>query len=287
MSKRRVLITGANSGIGKAISIEMALKGYEVIMLCRNEKRGIEAFNEVVERSHSKQVTLEICDLSSFESILTSASKLKATYEHIDVIVNNAGLIVTKRQVTQEGFEMQLGVNHFGHFLLVRELLPLIKESTEGRIVVVSSGAHKIGKIHFDDLQLEKSYTAFKAYSQSKLANLLYAKALAKQLKEFNISVNALHPGAVGTNMGVDRETGFGKGLMKILSHFFITPEEGARTAVYLAISPEVNGLSGGYYYKQKLAPVSKAGENSELIQRFYELSEKLVKEKIEKLSKN
>lgn len=286
MSKRRVIVTGANSGMGKAIATEMAHRGYEVIMLCRSELRGKQALEEVVDRSQSREVTLEICDLASFKSILSCAARLKEKYDCIDVIINNAGLILTKREETQEQFEMQIGVNHFGHFLLIEELLPLIQQSTEGRIVVVSSGAHKVGKIHFDDLQLIKGYSAFKAYAQSKLANLLYTKAMATRLKPSGICVNGVHPGAVGTNMGVNRETGFGKGLLQLLSYFFLTPEEGARTSVYLAISPEVKGKTGGYYYKQKLASISKLADNKELVEKFYALSEKLVAEKRKNVSK-
>jgi len=280
MSIRRVVITGANSGMGKATAIEMAVRGYEVILLCRNEKRGIEAMNEVVERSQSQKISLEICDLSSFDSIKACANAIRTKYEYIDILINNAGLILTKRQETTEGFEMQLGVNHFGHFLLTQKLLPLLEKSSEGRIVIVSSGAHKAGKIHFDDINLVSGYSAFKAYAQSKLANLLYTKAMAKRLVGTTVTINALHPGAVGTNMGVNRETGFGKGLLKVLSLFFLTPEEGSRTAVYLAVSPEISGKSGGYYYKEKLAKPSRLGEDEELIERFYQLSLSLVNEK-------
>jgi len=282
MSIRRVVITGANSGMGKATAIEMAVRGYEVILLCRNEKRGIEAMNEVIDRSQSQKISLEICDLASFDSIKQCANTIQSKYEYIDILINNAGLILTKRQETVEGFEMQIGVNHFGHFLLTQELLPLLKKSSEGRIVIVSSGAHKAGKIHFDDVNLTSGYSAFKAYAQSKLANLLYTKAMAKRLSGTGVTINALHPGAVGTNMGVNRETGFGKGLLKVLSLFFLTPEEGSRTAVYLAVSPEMSGKSGGYYYKEKWVKPSHRGDDETLIEKFYLLSESLVNEKIQ-----
>lgn len=277
---KRVIVTGANSGMGKAIATEMAKRGYEVIMVCRSEARGQEALQEVTTKSQSQTVTLELCDLSSFQSILAFTERIKLKYDVIDVLINNAGLILTKRQETKEGFEMQLGVNHFGHFLLTQELLPCLKKAPEGRIVVVSSGAHKAGKIHFEDLQLTKGYSAFKAYSQSKLANLLFTKAMAKRLKGTKVTINALHPGAVGTNMGVSRETGFGKSLMKVLGLFFLTPEEGARTTVYLADAKEVAGKSGGYYYKQKLSPISKRAHDVSMIEKFYKVSEQLVKEK-------
>lgn len=280
MAIKRVVVTGANSGMGKAIAVEMAKRGYEVIMLCRDEKRGHAALREVKKLSGSTSVSLELCDLASFESILRCTKRLSEKYEWIDCMINNAGVILTKRYETEDGFEMQIGVNHFGHFLLTKELLPLIKNASEGRIVVVSSGAHKVGKIHFDDLQLTKGYHAFKAYAQSKLANLLYVKAMAEVLKGTGITINALHPGAVGTNMGVNRETGFGKGIMSVLSKFFLSPEEGAQTSVYLAVSPDVKGLSGGYYYKQKLAKTAKIAQNKEVILKFYQLSNTLVEEK-------
>ena len=284
---KKVIITGANSGLGKATTYEMLKRGYEVIMVCRSEKRGVKAFQEILEQSQNKHVVLELCDLSSFESILEFSKRIKEKYEAIDVLINNAGVILTKRQETKEGFEMQIGVNHFGHVLLTRELLPLLKKADSGRIVVVSSGAHKGGKIYFHDLQLKKNYSTFRAYAQSKLANVLYVKSMAKKLRQTNVTINAVHPGAVGTNFGVDRDTGFGKTLLKVLGIFFLTPEEGARTIIYLADSKEVEGKSGGYYYKQKPSEISKYAKQRSITHRFYKLTNALIDEKLKTMMEN
>src|SRR5690554_3403119 len=153
-----------------------------------------------------------LCDLSGGDSVRAAAEEISMHYSSLDILLNNAGLITTKRQLNEAGLEMQFAVNHVGHFILTLMLLPLMHEGA--RIIQVASGAHKWGEIHFDDLTLEKNFRPFKAYGQSKLANVLFAKALSERLKTYGITVNSCHPGAVATNMGVNRETGFGRGIM-------------------------------------------------------------------------
>ena len=281
---KKVIVTGANSGVGKAIAYAMLERGYEVIMVCRSRQRGERALKELLKKSKNKQVTLELCDLASFESILNFTERIKKKYASIDRLINNAGVILTNREETEDGFEKQIGVNHFGHVLLTRELLPLLRQAESARIVVVSSGAHKVGKIHFNDLQLKYNYAMFRAYAQSKLANILYVKSMARKLKNTKITINAMHPGAVGTNFGVNRETGFGKTLMKIVGIFFLTPEEGAKTAVYLADSNEVEGKTGGYYYKKKPIKVSTYARNRKREHRFFKLTNKLIDYRLKKI---
>ncbi|MCR5278367.1 MAG: SDR family oxidoreductase [Lachnospiraceae bacterium] len=274
MNGKLAIVTGANSGMGMATVEALADEGARVIMLCRSEKRGREALAKLSEKKE-RQLELMLCDLGDYASIRSFAAGVKEKYKRIDILVNNAGFIALDRQETKEGLERQFGINHIGHFLLTTELLDLMGEGS--RIVNVASGAHKVGKIHFDDINLTKGFNVIKAYSQSKLANVLFTRELAKRVKERGITVNCCHPGAVATNMGVDRETGFGKTITGILRPFFLTPAEGARTAIYLATDESVKDISGEYFYKCRIAKSSKRSKDPELAKRLYELSEQLV----------
>ncbi len=271
------LVTGANSGTGLWTAIGLAKKGARVVMLCRNKKRGEEALIEVKKLSRNQEVDLMLCDLGSLESIRSFSKEFHEKYDRLDILVNNAGVTLPKREETKDGFELQFGINHLGHFLLTNLLLDVIRKSESGRIVVVSSGAHKAGKIHFKDLQLKKSFNMIKAYGQSKLANLLFAYELSHRLKDENITVNALHPGAVATDMGINRDTGFGEFVTKKLKPFFQTPEEGSSTAVYLATAKEVEGITGKYYYKMKPIESSRESYSRSLQKKLWQISEVLV----------
>ena len=218
-----------------------------------------------------------MCDLEDFSSINAFVASVKSKYEKIDILVNNAGFISLDRQTTKEGFEKQFGINHLGHFLLSTKLIDLMYEGA--RIVNVASGAHKVGNIHFEDINLEKGYNVIKAYSQSKLANVLFTRELARRLRDREITVNCCHPGAVATNIGIDRKTGFGKTITSLLKPFFQTPAEGARTAIFLATDDSVKNISGEYFYKCKIAPSSKKSKDMELAKRLYKLSENLVQQ--------
>lgn len=255
MSTKIAIVTGANSGMGLATSMELALQGYHVVMACRNEERGRIALSEAISATGSKQIELMKLDLGSLHSVRSFVSEFTAAHPKLDVLINNAGVVCLRREETSDGFEMTLGVNHLGHYLLTRLLVPSLKAATEARVVNVSSGAYKAGKIHQEDPNLKKRYHVIKSYSQSKLANIMFTRELADRLQGTNITVNALHPGAVGTNIGVNRTTGFGTAIMAIVRKIpsFLTPEEGARTAIYLAVHPEVRGITGEYFYEQKI----------------------------------
>ncbi|MBP5304355.1 MAG: SDR family oxidoreductase, partial [Lachnospiraceae bacterium] len=240
------IVTGANSGMGMATVEALADDGAKVIMLCRSEKRGKDALEKLLENKE-RQLEMMLCDLGDYDSIRSFAAKVKENYERIDILVNNAGFISLDRQETKEGLERQFGINHIGHFLLTTQLLDMMAEGS--RIVNVASGAHKAGKIHFDDINLKHGYNVVKAYSQSKLANVLFTKELAQRLRDRGITVNCCHPGAVATNMGVSRETGFGRTITRMLKPFFLTPAEGARTAVFLATDDSVKDVTGKYFY--------------------------------------
>jgi len=268
------IVTGANSGMGMATVEALSDKGATVIMLCRSEERGKEAILKLTENKE-RNLDLILCDLGDYESIRNFAKAVKEKYDHIDILVNNAGFISLDRQETKEGLERQFGINHIGHFLLTKELLELMGKGS--RIVNVASGAHKTGKIHFDDINLTKGFNVIKAYSQSKLANVLFTRELARRVADRGITVNCCHPGAVATNIGIDRDTGFGKTITGLLKPFFQTPLEGARTAIFLASDKSVENITGGYFYKCKIAKSSKRSKSKKLAKKLFELSEKLV----------
>jgi NAD(P)-dependent dehydrogenase (short-subunit alcohol dehydrogenase family) len=275
-----VLITGANSGTGKATAIEMAKSGHTVVMLCRDKTRGEAAFREVVELSGSSQVDLMLCDLASIDEIKRFTIDFKNKYNRLHILINNAGVILPGRHETKDGYELQFGVNHLGHFFLTRLLLELIVKSAPSRIINVASGAHKIGKIHFEDINLIKNYTVWKAYAQSKLANIIFTYELSRRLYGSGVTVNCLHPGAVATNMGINRETNFGTLITRALKPFFQTPIKGAETILYLAKSADVEGVTGKYFYKKRFIKSSKVSYDSELAKQLWGLSERMIKDK-------
>ena len=242
LSGKIAIVTGANSGMGMATVKALSDMGAEVIMLCRNEKRGKEALAKLKENKDRK-LKLILCDLGDYHSINLFAERVKEEHGKVDILVNNAGFISLNRQVTKEGLERQFGTNHIGHFLLTMKLVGLMNPGS--RIVNVASGAHKTGKIHFDDINLTRRFNVIKAYSQSKLANVLFTRELAKRLESRGITVNCCHPGAVATNIGIDRETGFGKTVTGMLKSFFQTPEKGASTAIFLATDESVSDITG------------------------------------------
>lgn len=201
--ERIAIVTGANSGMGRATSLALARAGAKVVMLCRSKSRGEEALAEVKELCCSKLVELMLCDLGSMASIRAFCEEFRQRHNNLHVLVNNAGVILPGRHLTADGYELQFGVNHLGHFLLTNLLLDLMEASAPARIINVSSGAHKIGEICFDDINLQHNYTLIRAYAQSKLANVLFTYELARRLQGTGVTANCLHPGAVATNMGL------------------------------------------------------------------------------------
>ncbi|MBM7112448.1 SDR family oxidoreductase [Archangium primigenium] len=280
MTEQTVIVTGANSGVGLATVVELARRGATVIMACRSPERGEAALREARERAGSEKIELMRLDLASLDSIRAFASDFRARHSRLDVLINNAGVVTLKRQTTRDGFELQLGTNHLGHFLLTLLLLEPLRRAPQGRVVNLSSGAHQVGDIHWEDPHLTRRYRVWTAYGQSKLANILFTRALARRLRGTSVTVNALHPGAVATRLGQDRQTGFGKTVLRLLKPFFLTPEQGAETSVYLATSPEVAHVSGEYFYRLKPAPTSARARDEALAERLWTWSEQQVGER-------
>jgi retinol dehydrogenase-14 len=271
------LITGATSGIGKATAMGLASMGASVVMVGRDRGRGEAALVEIKEGSPNASVDLMLADLSSQEEVRRLADEFKEAYPRLDVLINNAGVFRSERTTTPDGLETTFAVNHLAHFLLTDLLLDVLKASAPSRIVNVSSGDHSNGTIDFDDLQGEKGYKGAKAYSQSKLANVLFTYELARRLEGTGVSANGLHPGAgIRTNFGsgVSGVLGF---TVRALTPLMKSPEKGAETSIYLASSPEVEGLSGRYFAKKAGARSSVVSHDERLARRLWEVSEDLT----------
>ncbi|MFC7062721.1 SDR family oxidoreductase [Halobacillus seohaensis] len=278
MKNKIAIVTGANSGMGLATTIELAKQDIQVIMACRDQKRGEQSLSIAREQSQSNHIEMMICDLGSLESIRKFVNQFKIQYDRLNILINNAGVVSLKRQLTADGFETQMGVNHLGHFLLTNLLLEELKNAEDARVVVISSGAHKWGDIYFQDPYFEKSnYHVLKGYGQSKLANVLFTKAIAERVIDHSISVNAVHPGAVATNLGIDRDTGVGKMITSMLKPFFKTPRQGAGTAISLAVDPQFKGVTGEYFYNKEIVPISRKAKDRRLAETLWIWSEREV----------
>lgn len=277
MQNKMVMVTGANAGIGKVTARELAKMGATVIMVARSRQRGEEALAEVKAASGNENVVLMLADLSSQDSIRQLAVEFKANYDRLHVLVNNAGAIFMKRRESVDGLEMTFALNHLGYYLLTMLLLETLQASAPARIVNVTSGAHFGGRIQFADLQMQKGYAGFRAYSASKLANVLFTYELARRLAGQGVTVNCLHPGFVASNFAKNNGLLARMG-MKLLSPFALSSEEGAETSIYLASSPEVEGVTGKYFAKKR--PVKSAAQTYDeaVARRLWKISGELVR---------
>ncbi|CAH2246028.1 retinol dehydrogenase 14 [Pelobates cultripes] len=278
MRGKTVIITGANSGIGRATAAELVREQARVILACRDRGRAEEAARELRLEGPGEVVIKEL-DLSSLRSVRRFCQEVVQEEPHLDVLINNAGIFQCPYMKTEDGFEMQFGVNHLGHFLLTHLLLSLLKSSAPSRIVVVSSKLYKYGEINFDDLNSEKSYSKSFGYSRSKLANILFTRELSRRLEGTGVTVNALHPGIVRTNLG--RYINIPiliKPLFSVVSWaFFKSPEEGAQTSIYLATSPEVEGVSGKYFGDCKEEELLPKAMDDLVARKLWDISEIMV----------
>ena len=281
MRGRVCLITGASNGVGKAAAIKLANMGASLVLLCRDRDRGENAMAEISLRSGNDDIDLLLADLGSFSQVRAAADRFLESERPLHVLVNNAGAIFMDRGVTGDGIETTLAVNHLGPFLLTNLLLGRMRESGPARIVNVSSEAHKIGygdgRIAFDDLMGERQYSGWKAYGQSKLANILFTRELARRLNPAEVTANALHPGVVASEFGRNNRTGWMPYLQALYRPFCRSNEKGADTAVWLAVTPEIEGVTGKYFKDRKVrAPAPQALADDDAA-RLWQVSEEMA----------
>ncbi|XP_049421019.1 retinol dehydrogenase 12, like [Epinephelus fuscoguttatus] len=276
LDDKTVVITGANTGIGKETAIDLAKRGAKVIMACRDMEKAQAAVKEVIENSGNENVVCMKLDLADSKSIQEFAEAINKDEPKLNILINNAGVMVCPYGKTADGFEMQIGVNHFGHFLLTYLLIDLIKKSAPARIVTVSSMAHSWGSINLEDINSEKSYNKNSAYSQSKLANILFTRSLAKRLEGTGVTTYSLHPGVVQTELW-RHLSGPQQFFMKMVSPFTKNSSQGAQTSIYCAVEPSLEKETGGYYSDCAPANCSAAGKDDVLAEKLWELTCQLL----------
>ncbi|XP_069948214.1 retinol dehydrogenase 13 isoform X2 [Cherax quadricarinatus] len=278
LNGKTVIITGANTGIGKETALEMALRHARVIMACRDMDKCREARKDIALASRNKYIYCQECDLASQESIRNFAKMVNEKEARVDILINNAGVMRCKKSFTKEGIELQFGTNHIGHFLLTNLLLDKLKASAPSRIINVSSVAHMRGSINFSDLNGDKNYGEGQAYAQSKLANILFTRELAERLEGTGVTSNAIHPGIVFTDIG--RHMGINNSwiakifLFPLLWLFLKTPRQGAQTTIYAALNSELENVSGKYFSNKAEAEVSEAAQDRAAAKRLWAISE-------------
>ena len=280
MNGKIVMVTGATAGIGKMTALELARKGAHVVLVARNSQKADDVVAWIKQETGNDNVEALIGDLSSIEQTRGVAEAFKAKYNRLDVLVNNAGVIMFSYSETVDGFETTFGLNHLvGYFYLTHLLLDQLKASAPARIVVVSSDAHYGGKINFDDLNLKDDYSSFKAYGQSKLMNVMFTYELARRLEGTGVTVNALHPGGVATNFGATNNNlnWFFRAVKRLTNPFLISEMDGAQTSIYLASSPEVEGITGQYFAKSKAKKSSGLSYDVDVQKRLWAVSEGLL----------
>jgi len=268
MKGKTCLITGATSGIGKETALALARLGATIVFTARDEERGKTVRKELIDRSSNNDIDYLFCDLSSLQSVKDCSQAFRSSHSRLDVLINNAGTWEKKRILSKDGIELTFAVNHLAHFLLTNLLLDLLKASAPSRVISVTSGLHG-GTIDFDDIGFERKFRGMWAYRQSKLADMLFIKELARRLEGTSVTANCLMPGMVNT--GLSRSSGIvSKTIFRLLA---AKPEKGARTSIYLASSPDVEKISGECFSKSRVASTSKESNDPELAKRLWDVS--------------
>jgi len=271
------LVTGASSGIGEQIALGLAREGARVALVGRSRERGEASAERVRRESGNPKVELLLADLASQEAVRGLASRVLDRFGSLEVLVNNAGIVNLRRETTPEGLEATFAVNHLAYFQLTLLLLERLRACAPARVVNVASDAHKFGgALDFDDLQNERRYRSMKVYGQSKTANILFTRELARRLEGTGVTVNCLHPGAVATRLG-QQNGAFARALTAALKVFFRTPAQGADTAVWLASAPELQGVTGRYFYSRKELEPAAHARDADAAERLFETSARLV----------
>lgn len=281
MTSRTVLVTGSTNGIGQQAALDLARLGATVIVSGRSPEKVRDTVDALRSASGHERIDGIVADLSVLSGITTLADTVRQRYDRLDVLLNNAGALFTERQLTVDGFERTFALNHLAYFELTRQLLDLLKASAPARIINVASDLHAKGELHFEDPSLASSYAPLKAYAQSKLANVMFTYELARRLDGSGVTANAMHPGMVQSGFGkgnrgvVGRLTALGLSIGQRL--FGVDVVKGADTAVYLASAPEVEGRTGGYWYRREQIPSSPASRDEPSWERLWEMSEAMV----------
>jgi NAD(P)-dependent dehydrogenase (short-subunit alcohol dehydrogenase family) len=276
MKGKTIVATGATSGIGEAAVLALAGQGARIVIVARDEARGRATMQKIEAKAPGLGHRLHLADLSSIAETRQVGAGIAASEPRIDVLINNAGALFSNRRVTPEGVELTFALNHMSYFVLTEALRERLIASAPARIVSTSSTAHQGAKLDFNDLQSANGYGGLKVYGRSKLANILFTRELARRLAGTSVTANCLHPGVVKTRFG-ESSGGFAGLLIPFLRPFFISPEAGADTIVYLASSPDVVGMTGGYFAKRALTEPSAAARDDAAAKRLWIESEKLA----------
>lgn len=278
MQGKTVVVTGGTSGIGEVAAFRLAGQGARIVLIARDPKRGNVTLSMLKQANPAADHKVHYGDLSSIADMKRVATEVANTEPKIDVLVNNAGAVFLSRQTSVDGLEMTFATNHMNYFVVTNILLDRLKATPGARIVSTASEAHKSGKLDFDDLQSAKSYSTFRVYGTSKLCNILFTRELARRLDGTGVTANSLHPGFVGTRFGQNNATNFFmKALARTIMTFGISPEEGAKTIIHLASSPDVATISGEYFYKCKVAEPSLAAQDDDAAKRLWDVSAKIA----------
>ncbi|KAA5547972.1 SDR family oxidoreductase [Adhaeribacter rhizoryzae] len=272
MKNKIVIITGGSTGIGKVTATELARQGAQVVLVSRDAARGNAAMTEIIKETRNQQVTFIPCDLSRMANVKILALEIQSRFNHIDVLINNAGILPGKFTLTPEGYELSWATNYLSGFLLTNLLWQQLLNAEAARIINVSSEAHRLGQIDVNQTHTVKNYSSFTAYCDSKLANILFTYELAQRLELTSITANCLHPGVIASNFGT---TSFGllKWIFRLGRPFMQSAAKGAETVIYLATSPEVTGVTGKYFKKKKPVKSSKETYNTALAKRLWRFS--------------
>jgi len=275
---KQVLLTGASRGIGHATALALAKLGANLTLLVRNRELGEKVVEEIRALGGKGKVDLIVADLSSMKDVVRAADEYKSKHDRLDVLLNNAGAINMDRETTVDGFERTFATNHLAYFLLTDRLLDLLKKSAPSRVINVASEAHRQGSTDYSDVNYEKrAYSGFGAYGTSKLANILFTRELAKKLEGTNVTANSLHPGVIASGFGRNNQGVFGFIMRNLAGPFLGSEESGAKTSVYLATSPDVEGKTGLYWKSSRESTPTKSARDDAAASRLWKLSEELV----------
>ncbi|MHA1942779.1 MAG: SDR family oxidoreductase [Candidatus Thorarchaeota archaeon] len=277
MKDKVCIVTGSNSGIGKETALALAEMGATVVMVVRNRELGEAARAEIIAETGSNSIDLMICDLSSMNTIRDFAEVFKSKYDRLDVLINNAGAVISNRQITEDGFERTLAVNYLAPFLLTHELLSLLKTSAPSRVINLSSGLAKRSSVNLDDFQSESSYKSRTVYGSAKLKVIMFTYEMARKLEGTNVAVNVVLPGFVATNLGASSGSLSSKIMFGMMKPFQLSPKEGAETSVYVATSSEIEGISGKCFDKMKETETSEVSYDVDIQKQLWDTTVDLL----------